>query len=667
MKQFVLLLALIFTYMNVHAQSEREISTSVLTVKEQSSTPANPGAGKYKVYTKAGKLRLLSSAGTETSVGSGAGSINYVTTNFDAEDGSTSGWSCYADAAGSSPVDGTGGSPNTTFTNVTSSTLSGLKLFRITKSSGASRQGEGCSYNFSIDASYKAKVLRVTFPYISSANIVDGDFRVYVYDVTNSRLIEVIDRDISANTFGQFIGSFQASSDSTSYRLIIHTATTSTTAATLDLDDVTVGPQPIYRGAVITPWQTYAPTITGFNGTSHTDTTGRWRRIGDSIEIEIYHQVTGAGSGGSAVNYSLPSGLSIDSTKHTNGGTVGSAETYNIEGASAFHPAGLIISGNTLAVLDTGGSGFYTGAMFGVGAQARLHAMVPVVGWSSGLALSEDGGQRQIELIALNAVNQTITANTTDFAATASRDTTSSWSGSVYTAPESGTYLLSFASSYNASVGGYTLSLYVNGSSVKALSLGGGTTHYEGTKNVTTLVSLTKGQTLSIRSNLSGTLDYFYINIHKIASPQTLAGSETVAARASSSSGQSVTSGATTTIIWNSKDADSHNAYNVSTGVYTVQVGGTYSIKASAAFPNTSDAVGTAYILSIMKGATAMKQYDLRSETSTSIGIRHLLVSDDLKLSKGDTISISIFHNSGVTRSLYTDSSYNTFFNRESR
>src|SRR5690606_42801 len=70
----------------------------------------------------------------------------------------------------------------------------------------------------------------------------DGDLRVYVYDVTNSRLIEVIDRDVKANAQGSYIGSFQTS-DSTSYRLILHVADSDSGAWDVKLDDVTVAPQ----------------------------------------------------------------------------------------------------------------------------------------------------------------------------------------------------------------------------------------------------------------------------------------------------------------------------------------------------------------------------------------------------------------------------------------
>lgn len=45
----------------------------------------------------------------------------------------TTGWATYADAAGTAPVDGTGGSPTVTWTRTTSSPLSETASFLFTK------------------------------------------------------------------------------------------------------------------------------------------------------------------------------------------------------------------------------------------------------------------------------------------------------------------------------------------------------------------------------------------------------------------------------------------------------------------------------------------------------------------------------------------------------
>ncbi len=137
-------------------------------------------------------------------------------------------WVTYADAAQANPVDGTGGSPASTFAVSTDSTMRGVTNFLWTHSA-ANRQGEGFSYDFSIDPSDKGKVLQCSFEYlISSGTYADNDMSVWIYDVTNAVLIQPAPYLIkNSGIIEKFAVEFQTSSNSTSYRLIIHTGSTS--------------------------------------------------------------------------------------------------------------------------------------------------------------------------------------------------------------------------------------------------------------------------------------------------------------------------------------------------------------------------------------------------------------------------------------------------------
>ena len=66
---------------------------------------------------------------------------NFVENGFGIED--VDGWAAYADAAGATPVDGTGGSPTTTVTRTTSAPLIGDASILLTKPA-SDVQGEGC-------------------------------------------------------------------------------------------------------------------------------------------------------------------------------------------------------------------------------------------------------------------------------------------------------------------------------------------------------------------------------------------------------------------------------------------------------------------------------------------------------------------------------------------
>lgn len=147
-------------------------------------------------------------------------------------------WVAYADAAGVEPVDGTGGSPNVTITRTASAPLNGIGSFLLTKDA-ANRQGEGCSLDFSIPEGYTEQTLSVVFPYqIASGTFADDDVQVFVYDVTGAALAT-----IESNSVLQAGGRIEArftSTTSTSYRLILHVVSTSTSAYTVKFDDVKV-------------------------------------------------------------------------------------------------------------------------------------------------------------------------------------------------------------------------------------------------------------------------------------------------------------------------------------------------------------------------------------------------------------------------------------------
>ena len=211
----------------------------------------------------------------------------------------------YADAAGSTPVDGTGGSATTTFTRQSGTVLRGNQSFKITKDA-ANRQGEGASYDFTIKEQDVSKKLKIQFDFKTNedAAYATGDYTVYIYDVTNSTLITPVDTDIIA---GQNI--FQTSfnsTTSTSYRLIFHCATTNASAYDIYIDNVIVGPGMTSQGAAIGPWQDFTPTWRGSNASTRTNELFKWRRVGETAELLIGFTVD-TPTGTDEVGIDLPS------------------------------------------------------------------------------------------------------------------------------------------------------------------------------------------------------------------------------------------------------------------------------------------------------------------------------------------------------------------------
>ena len=175
---------------------------------------------------------------------------NYIASNPNAEV-NTSGWATYSNTASNIPVTGTGGSFAGTFARSGAQTLRGSASFLLAQPNSTNVQGQGVSYAFTIDNADLASVLNIAFDYNASSTFVAGngttpplndgttstnagnsDIEVFVYDVTNSKLVYVTPQTITANGANnfKFSGNFQTSASSASYRLIFHVATASANA-----------------------------------------------------------------------------------------------------------------------------------------------------------------------------------------------------------------------------------------------------------------------------------------------------------------------------------------------------------------------------------------------------------------------------------------------------
>ena len=142
----------------------------------------DPASGSHKVVNRNGLLYMRDSSGNETAIGSAGatGGINYID-NPSAETG-TDGWATYANTvAAATPEDGTGGSANVTLTRTTAAAeiLRGDASFELTVP--ANSQGEGFSYDFTIDKADQNKVLGIWFDVdATDANYVDDDLQVFI-------------------------------------------------------------------------------------------------------------------------------------------------------------------------------------------------------------------------------------------------------------------------------------------------------------------------------------------------------------------------------------------------------------------------------------------------------------------------------------------------------
>lgn len=152
------------------------------------------------------------------------------------------GWLPYADAAGTTPVDMTGGSPNITCTRNTGSLIGGVGSLLITKGA-ANRQGEGCSIAFSVEPIAQGEWITIPFRYlVNSGTYATDDLKPFLYDVTNSAVIDPIVSIPSVTGKAKPMGllGFRAAANAANYRIGFHVASTSTSAYTVAIDELTV-------------------------------------------------------------------------------------------------------------------------------------------------------------------------------------------------------------------------------------------------------------------------------------------------------------------------------------------------------------------------------------------------------------------------------------------
>lgn len=571
------------------------------------------GASGGTVYVK---LDNGSSTNWQT-VGSGSsGGVNYITnTDFEV---ATTGWATYADAAGASPVDGTGGSANVTLTLTPSSPLRGTQSGLFTKDA-ANRQGQGISYDFTISKADKAKPLKVSFDYLADtgtfaagSDSTVGDVVVYLYDVTNAVVIQPTPYKLtngSTTIPGQFQGYFQTNSNSTSYRLILHVASTSASAYTIQLDNFFLGPDAIVNGVPSTDWGAQAWTPTG-SWSTNTTYAGQWRRVGDTAYFKVYITLAGAPTAAN-LSVNLPSVLVADTAKLVDSATsdrhvVGVSTTFD---SGVLGYTGHVGYGSTTSVnlfFDNGSAGATAEVsntapfVFGNADSVYMEFSLPIVGWSSNVQMSSDADTR-IVAAKLNTSTTSLTAsaettvvyNTTEF------DTHGMASGgNTFKIPVPGKYRIAalHSASSGANVGtadrGMEARIFKNGTLASAIGAFGwqvtGVGIHESISG-SVLLDLKANDTIQLKifHNTSGSItvagaaDAQWLSIERLSGPATIAANELVAARYSTASTQTINT--TDTIIdFDTKDFDSHSA--VTTGAswkFTAPSAGKYEVEAS--------------------------------------------------------------------------------------
>lgn len=617
--------------------------------------------------------QVLKVVGGVPTWGNLSGGINYLTSNPDAEANATTGWATYADAAGTSPVDATGGSPNSTWAATSTSPLRGTYSFLWTKAGSANRQGEGVSFAFTTDAADAGQVLSVSFDYlIASGTYADGDLTVYIYDVTNGVVIQPAPYTILNTSVAQrWQGTFQTATNSTSYRIAIHTASTSTANYTVKFDNFYVGPQSKSYGPFISDWVAYTPTGTWSANTTYN--TSYWRRVGDSMEVNAKVSLSGAPTGNFSLN--IPSQFSIDTNKlaYNTRQAVGSA--IGDRGATSYTGDVFQNDSTSVAIVTSSGTSRWNATTPATWANADIISVtftVPIVGWSSGQLLSSDADTRVVAARAKISSSQTginpngsyvkINLNSVTFDTHAAFDYATNYR---YVAPVSGYYRASAFISLTATNilnSQYSCVLYKNGSAyafIETKVQGAGTATGLGGSAI---LQLNAGDYVELYlygagNNSASTLTAggeTALNIERISGPSQIAASESVNARYSNTAGTSLSNATTTKIPFATQAFDSHSAF--ATDTYTVPVSGKYRVTAQVAFAANSTGARQVWIGkngNSVSGGLSQVLGGSGPYTVTAI------TSDTFSCVAGDTLAVYAYQDSGGSLALSTTAGFN--------
>jgi hypothetical protein len=581
------------------------------------------------------------------------------------------GWNGYDDGGATRPVNGTGGTVTTTCTRTTSSPLSGVGSLIMTKGA-ANYQGEGCSVDFTVDTKDKAKVLQVEFDYIVSSGTftagtssTDSDVIVYLYDVDNSTLIEPSSFKLlssSTTIADKFIGNFQTSSSGVNYRLMFHIASSSNTSSmVLKFDDIKVSPCSYVYGTPITDWTSYTPTGSWSTNTTYT---GRWRRVGDTLQSQVTIATSGAPTAADlTINY-MPSGLSLDTTKisFTGGFAPLGYGTIVDSGTRVYNVMGSYNGGSSAYVSHTesGNTGLInrTNPMtWASGDQVSIFFQVPITGWSSSVQQSDSYSGREISTrleaattsIPNTGVYTLVQLSTIAFDKTGSGQTGASARINI---PSSGIYDLRGWIQWSGtppSAGFTGLALYKNGSLIQEIDLKNGTTGAFAGLNGGRVAELVAGDYIELRCSQNGsgsvTLANAYLEVSKRQAPTTISATETVAIEYNTTTAQSLSgSYAVNTIVYTNKVIDTHGAYSTSTGIFTAPMSGIYEITGSFVILSRAWATSDDGYINIYKNGSEVAQVYYAVDAAITKTMFMSIIPRKFSLVAGDTLKMGHIH-----------------------
>lgn len=446
------------------APSMTEAQRDAISSPADGLTIFNTDTAKHNSYNGEAWIELGSGGG------SGAGGVVFLFQDF--EEGTAG--ETYSDISGIRPDDGTGGSSNWSIALETANPIIGEQSLKITVPD-SNTQAQGYSIlSETIDEAYQGQVqtLELYLKPSSEMETESPELELFVYYPTS----DVVEALSFINKFGKrtnelpttnevekIQAEFQPLDDT--YRIIIHntSATVPSAEYTFLIDGIRAGPNRVIQSPIVTEWVPYDLEITADTSNPSKATTpvvdeARWRRVGDSMEIQYRYSHTnntGASSGTGTYSYSLPNGLQIDLSKV--GIDSASSGLPNVGGAQVFSTTEGSLTGEAFVRSETE-LGLFVGSSTEAFAtvsstynflsestvQYNFYAKVPIQGWRSGNVVGSTQIDQEVGSVISGSQTPTGTLgaafNTVIFGTIDQDDFNGSYNTStgVWTAPKTG-------------------------------------------------------------------------------------------------------------------------------------------------------------------------------------------------------------------------------------
>lgn len=608
------------------------------------------------------------------------GAKNYITYN-NFENGLTTGYSLGTTGTLTNGVPtGTptfgSGTTNLTLGVTTSNPLAGTTSLQLVASAATTAGNMVATDALTIDIEDQAKILNWKFAYSIPSGVANGNFSgtssnsfaVAAWDVTNSVWLSNTGNFslVQASGVGIASGTFQTGATTASIRLIIYAANASAGAITINMDSFFMGPQQTLIGYAGTDYQAYTPTFTGFGTVGNV--TFASARVGDRLIIRGYFTAgtttatearisLGFNAGNS--NVSTPSsGLPLlQAVGYMKGGTA--STTFFGEAVVTIEPSVNYLTFNvatsTAGYTKTGGTAFTTGGTY------SLYAEVPIAGWSTNTALSNDTDTRQVfcQVSAAGTVTNATPAMVFPVVLKDSHNTYNAATG-VYTVPVSGDYMFSFYNFVRSVSGTITGNVYIDGAAYTLSPVR--YTDQSGVGGSFLLPGLRAGQTLSFGGG--GSLTYSagtyapIVTFQRLAGPAVIAAAESVNMKYTNTAGTSLSNAGFTNVPFATRVYDSHNAWNGTQ--FVAPIAGKYSVKATINFASATYGVNNSIVCAIYRNGsldTAGAEEPIMAIVTLPFGGD---VATTVQCNPGDTVELRVFNTrSGGSTALATTTGYN--------